>query len=88
MEHSMRTSYAGSRTGIVFGGFCLSICSHKISTRDQSNFAEAASNPPFLAVRNQDPRLTQYFWDSKSVHPKQHFDPFSRFCTVKPSSAA
>jgi len=36
-----------------------------------------------LSVGNQDPRVTQC-----PIHPKQHLDPFSRCCTVKPRWAA
>jgi len=41
--------------------------------------------PPPSSVGVQDPRVTQCPVSPKSVHLKQHLDPFSLFCTVKPS---
>jgi len=42
---------------------------------------------PPRCERNQDLCLTQCFLGPKSVYSKQNLDPFSRFCTAKPSKA-
>jgi len=60
----------------------LEICS---ASTIGKNFPQLPS--PSLSG-DQDPHLTQCSMAPRSVHPKQHLDLFSLFCTVKPSWAA